>query len=129
MQVPISDDCACPGDVVMYECTVSGDNGGITVWMGDFFRCSNGNQEMALVHSQFTDGPGGETSKTRICDNGDVKIVGRIIRVENGSFTSQLNITLTPDSHILSGRRIECAYDNGTSVYPIGSATLNYTAG
>ena len=129
MQVPISNDCVCPGDVVIYECTVSGDYGGITVWMGDFFRCSNGNQEMALVHSQFTDGPGGETFNTRICDNGDVRIVGRIIRVENGSFTSQLNVTLTPDSDILAGRRIECAYDNGTSVYPIGSATLNYTAG
>ena len=129
MQVPISDDCVCPGDIVMYECTVFGDFGGITVWTGDFFRCSNGNQEIALVHSQFTDGPGEEASSTRTCISEDVRIVGRIIRVENGSFMSQLNVTLTPDSDILAGTSIECAYDNGTSVYPIGSATLNYTAG
>jgi hypothetical protein len=128
--VPISNDCVCPGDVVTYECTVVGDYGGITVWMGDFFRCSNGKQEIALVHSQFTLGPEGEAaSNTRTCNSGDTRIVGRIVRVGNGSFTSQLNITLPPDSDIIAGRSIECAYDNGTSVYPIGAATLNFIAG
>jgi molybdopterin-binding protein len=115
----------------MYECTVFGDYGGITVWMGDFFHCSNGKQEIALVHSQFTLGPEGEASNSRTCNSGDARhmIVGKIVRVENGSFTSQLNVTLPPDSNIIAGKSIECAYDNGTSVYPIGTATLNFTAG
>jgi hypothetical protein len=72
-----------------YECTVIGDQGGITVWAGDFFvNCSNNKRAMELRHSpaqvgEFTD---------RICNNG--RIVGRIIGVESGSYTSQLNVTL-----------------------------------
>ena len=37
MEVSMNNDCICSGDTVTYECTVVGDNGGITVWMGDFF--------------------------------------------------------------------------------------------
>ena len=49
--------------------------------------------------------------------------MGRIVRVENGSFTSQLNVILTPD---IAGKNTECAYDNGT-IYRVGS--LNLTTG
>ena len=37
MEVSMNNGCICSGDTVTYECTVVGDNGGITVWMGDFF--------------------------------------------------------------------------------------------
>ena len=117
----MNNDCVCPGDTLTYECTVVGDRGGITVWMGDFFRCPNGKKEIGLLHSDFTNGQAGGVYNTQTCNDGNV--VGRIIRVENGVFTSQLNVTLTSD---IIGRSIECAYDNGTT-HRIGS--LNLTTG
>ena len=114
--------CLCPGDVVTYECTVVGDYGGITIWMGDFFRCLANSRVIELVHNQLiTNRPEGEAFNARTCNDGN--IVGRIVRVENGRYISQLNVTLTSD---IVGKSIECAYDNGT-VYRIGS--LNLTTG
>ena len=115
MEVSVSNNCNHPCDFATYECTIVG--GGITVWMGDFFRCSSGKKVMELQHrptreGEFTD---------RTCNNGS--ILGRIVRVENGVFTSQLNVTFTSD---IVGRSIECAHDNGT-IHRIGS--LNLTTG
>ena len=107
--------CICSGDTVTYECTVVGDNGGITVWMGDFFRCPNGRREIGLLHSDFISGQGGGEYSARICNNGNV--VGRIVGAENGYYTSQLNVTLTSD---IIGQSIACAYDNGT-IHRVGS--------
>ena len=121
MKVSLSDECICSGDTVMYECTVIGDNRGFTLWMGDFFQCSNGNKVLELQHHQFMNIEEGGLPIARICNNGNIS--GRLIRVENGSYTSQLNVTLTSD---VVGRSIECAYDNGT-IYRIGS--LNLTTG
>ena len=120
MEVSMNNDCICFGDTMTYECTVVGNNGGITVWMGDFFRCPNGKREIGLLHSDFTVQGGGLYS-TPICNNGNV--VGRIVRAENGCYTSQLNVTLTSD---IIGQSIECAYDNGT-IHRVGS--LGVTAG
>lgn len=118
----ISSDCICLGNTVTYECTVQGDYGGFTLWMGDFFYCSlsSHQQFIELGHSQLLTNSvqGGEA---KVCNNGN--IVGRIIRIENGSFISQLNVTLTSD---IAGRSIKCAYDNGT-VHRVGS--LNITTG
>ena len=114
-------DCICSGDIVTYECTVVGDNGEITVWMGDFFHCPNRKREILLVHSDFTSVQRGGVYSTRICNNGNV--VGRIVRAENGCYTSQLNVTLTSD---IIGQSIACAYDNGT-IHSVGS--LSITAG
>ena len=122
MKVSMSNDCVCPGDIVTYECIVNGDPGGITVWMGEFFRCPSGKQVIELVHSQFSNGPGGELFSTRICNDGN--IIGRIVRIENGSFTSQLNVTLTSG---IVGKSILCIYDYGTSIRRVGS--LNLTTG
>ena len=121
IEVSICNDCICPGDTVRYECTVFGDYGGFTIWTGDFFHCSNGKRVVELRHHQLSNAQGGGASNTRTCNDGN--IVGRLIRVENGSFTSQLNVTLTSD---IVGKSIECAYDNGT-IHSIGS--LNLTAG
>ena len=125
IEVPIGNGCICPDDIVTYECTVIGNYGGFTLWMmGDFFHCSSGKQLIELAHSQLTNVQGGGASSTLICNDGN--IAGRLIRVENGTFTSQLNITLTTD---IVGRSIECAYDNGpgTSIRRVGS--LNLTTG
>ena len=120
IEVSVNNDCIRPCDTVTYECTVTGDHEGFTVWMGDFFHCSSGNNVMILRHRPIGEG---ETFRftDRICNNGS--IVGRIIRVENGVFISQLNVTLTSD---IIGRSIECAYDNGM-IHKIGS--LNLTTG
>ena len=114
----MSNDCVCPGDIVTYECTVVGDIGGITLWMGDFFRCPNGKQVIELVHSDFTNVRGGEAYSTQMCNDGNV--VGMIVRAESGSYTSQLNITLMSD---IAGKSTECSYDNGT-VHRVGSVNL-----
>jgi hypothetical protein len=110
---------------VTYECTVCGGYGGITVWIGDFFHCSSGKQAIELVHSHFSpERSGGEASIVRICNDGN--IAGRIVRVENNnSYTSQLNVTLTPD---ITGKRIECAYDNGT-IHRVGSLNITMAQG
>ena len=110
-------DCVCPGDIVMYECTVFGGIGATTIWKSDFFQCSSGKKLIELVHRPLTEG---EEYHTRICNNGN--IAGRIVKVENNSYTSQLNITLTYD---IAGESIECIGDNGTNTYGVG--LLNIT--
>ena len=103
-----------------YECTVVGEYGGFTIWTGDFLHCSNGKRVIELRHSQSTNAQGGVFS-TRICNNGN--IVGRLVRIENGGFISQLNVTVTSE---IAGRTIDCSYDNGT-IHRIGS--INLTTG
>ena len=119
----MSNGCACPGDILTYECTVAGDIGGITVWMGDFLHCPNGRQKIQLFHSDFSNGQGREAYSTQMCNDGNV--VGRIVSSENGSYTSytsQLNVTITSDI-VGPGKIIECAYDNGT-VHRVGSLNI-----
>ena len=111
-------ECVCSGDniIVTYECTVFGGAEVITVWKGDFFDCSTGKREIELVHR--------EDFSPHICNEGNVTVVARIIRVENDSFISQLNITLT---HDIAGESIECISDNGTNTERVGS--MNLTSG
>ena len=113
-------DCNCLGNTVTYECTIHGEYGGFTLWAGNFFLCSSGGKVIELEHRELlnNNAHGGEA---KFCNNGN--IAGRIIQVENGSFTSQLNVTLTSD---IVGQNIKCAYDNGT-VHGVGS--LNLTTG
>ena len=101
---PVStDSCIYPGDILTYECTVMGGHGGITVWKGTAFNCSQSDNEINLLHRRFQ-------SDAVMCNNGT--IVGLGIRVENNSsFTSQLNVTVTAD---VIGESVECVHDNGT---------------
>ena len=93
--------CVCPGDTLTYECTATGGYGGVTVWTGTAFECSYYN-EIVLLHSRFTSAYGS-------CNNGD--IVARSLSVEGNNYTSQLNITITPD---IAGKTVVCLSDNGT---------------
>ena len=36
----LTTECACPGDILTYECTFTGVPGGATVWRGTAFDCS-----------------------------------------------------------------------------------------
>ena len=108
-------DCACPGDNVLYECTVSGD--GVTVWRGGAFDCPEANNMISLLHG---------IDSTRECNNGE--IVGRLTHtaLENEHlYTSQLMVTVGPDTN---GSAIECLHDDATgNITEVGSTVLTRT--
>ena len=101
--------CIYPGDIMTYECTVMGGLDGITVWRGSAFNCTMSDNEIVLLHGRFQS----ESDTLKMCNDGT--IVGRGIIVENNSsFTSQLNVTVTPG---IIGESVECVHDiNGTII-------------
>jgi hypothetical protein len=101
--IVFTNECACAGDVLTYECTVVGETRGATVWRGTAFNCSS--QEIALLHSRFTDGTFG------LCNGDD--IVAKSLSVNGNNYTSQLNVTVTPG---IAGKIIECAHDDNTTI-------------
>ena len=118
MVSPESVRCPCPGDVLTYECTVVG--GGVTVWKGSAFdnRCGKSGNELVLLHDRYH----GVSGDYKFCEDGSIEARG--VRVENSSYTSQLNVTLTSN---ITGKSIECAHDDGSNLTTIGS--LNIEAG
>ena len=109
-------DCVCPQDVVTYECTVCGL---ATAWEGTALgSCSGG--EIALTNRDFMD-----PIMTIICSGGT--IAARGIIVEDGCFTSQLNITFNATA--LQGRSVRCSVDNGTHASEVGRDMLTLTTG
>ena len=107
--------CTCTGHVLTYECTVTGS--GSTVWKGSAFECTSG--EIVLQHNLFD-----QMMAAGVCNDGLFSAYG--IRVDNNSYTSQLNITV---SHSAAGKTIECAYDNGQREASIGTDTISITTG
>ena len=100
-------ECACPGDKLTYRCTVQGEATGATLWNGTVFSsCQQGSNEILLQHRDFTT-TGGTTGT---CNNGN--IVGQSLSVQGDNYTSQLNVTITPDT---AGKTITCAYDSLSS--------------
>jgi hypothetical protein len=95
-------ECVCPGDKLIYRCTVQGSPTGATIWTGTAFSGCQRN-EILLQHHQFTQ-PGGPTGT---CNNG--AIVGQSLGVQGNNYTSQLNVTITPET---AGNTITCAYDD-----------------
>lgn len=93
--------CACPGDTLTYECTAMGR--GVTIWTGTAFNCSESNNEISLLHNRFSSTEGDYGS----CNNGS--IVGQSLGIEGNNYTSQLNVTVTPDT---AGTMIMCLYYN-----------------
>ena len=97
--------CVCPGDLLTYMCTVHGSPIGATLWNGTAFSGCPQN-EILLQHHLFTP-PG---SPTGTCNNG--AIVGQSLSVQGNNYTSELNVTVTPET---AGKTITCAYDALTS--------------
>ena len=91
-------ECVCPGDKLTYRCTVQGSLTGATVWSGTAFSGCLQN-EILLPHH-----PTGGSFGT--CNNG--AIVGQSLGVQGNNYTSQLNVTITPET---AGKTITCAYD------------------
>ena len=94
-------ECVCPGDKLIYRCTLQGSPTGVTVWSGTTFSGCLHN-DIVLQHHQFT--PTGGSTGT--CNNG--AIVGQILGVQGNNYTSQVNVTITPET---AGKTIMCSYD------------------
>ena len=87
-----------------YKCTIPGSRdgvrGGATLWRGTAFDCTSG--QIFLLHAR--------SPSSATCNNGN--IVARGILDAYGTYTSQLNVTVTPD---VAGKRVKCIYhDNYT---------------
>lgn len=117
------DGCLCPGDVVMYECIVNETaNIASIIWKGSALSCPNTKNEIQLPLNNDRS-PLSNLSQNyedvRSCNDGG--ITGKIIREENDTSCSQLNVTLTDK---IAGKSIKCAYDNGQSETIVGSLSL-----
>ena len=90
-------ECVRPGDTLTYDCTVTGQPGGFTVWTGSAFDCLS--NEISLPHNRYTLAEGA----FGVCNNG--AIVAKSLSVEANNYTSQFNVTVTTD---IAGKTIEC---------------------
>ena len=100
-----------------FECSVVGEPHGITIWRGTALdECED--QEISLRHNRFTEPMGARES----CNNNT--IVGQSLRVENGLYTSELNVTITSDN---VGKNITCAYYNVTETTTAGLLNISLT--
>ena len=107
---------SCSEYTFTYECTVVGRPSGMTVWRGSAFDCIQ--KEIVLLHSQFTSENDGIRAHG-VCNNGS--IVGEGRKIENGSYTSQLNVNATSD---IIGKTIECVHDEAGNVSVVGLLTI-----
>ena len=111
-----STSCICPGQQLVYECTVVGPTIQYTVWRGSVLDCSG----ISLRHGDFVDT--GRASGA--CNNG--AILGRITSYRDDSFTSQLIVNSSLD---LNGKEIECAFDDGTNRITVNTSTVRIRTG
>lgn len=115
-ELTVLSDCVCSGHNLRYECTVVGE--GTTVWQGSAFICPSIN-EISLRHTKFkTQTAVGE------CNNGSIR--GHGVSVIGNCYTSQLNVSV---SSSLSGKTVECLYDDGLTTTTIGNHSIIITSG
>ena len=122
----ITSDCACSGQTIVLECTVSATSanaGGSTVWKGDFFReCDSTHNKIILLHNRFiTATASGTSNSVIICNNGS--IIGRMLSVdsENVTYTSQLMVIVGLE---MIGQNISCEYDSSPTMSSASSVDL-----
>ena len=84
------------------------------MWTGSFFNCPSENNEIAFRHSQFLAGA------TETCTNGS--IVGQSLSSDNGHFTSQLTVRVSPG---IVGQNLTCEHDTESSIVPVGSVKMS----
>jgi riboflavin synthase alpha subunit len=83
------------------------------IWTGSAFDCSSTTNEIVLLYTRYN------TETYVLCNNGF--IVARGLSVEGNNYTSQLNVTITPDT---AGETIICASDNGTRYKHLFTSTI-----
>ena len=97
---------------------MNGSIGDATVWKGTAFSdCDN--NDIVLLHNHFA-------RATGQCNNGN--IIGRSIGIVNGSYISQLEVTVECDPNQLIKKDVECFHDNGAVEMIIDSITINTSA-
>ena len=113
-QLPLLDIISCP--TLTFECIDASDGHETTFWNGTAFKCGNSHHEIKFLHYQFN-----ESSRSMgSCSNGT--LVGWIDRVENGSYISHLNVSLSIE---IIGSNIKCfGDDNEGEVIMIGQSLL-----
>lgn len=105
-------DCVCPGHIVTYQCIVQGEL--LTVWQGSAFQCAS--REVTLTNIEF-----GTSAAFGECNTDEITIVGRGLSIDNGCYTSELNVTFVP---ALQGTTVTCSVDNGTHSREVDHAVL-----
>ena len=104
--------CACPGEVLTYTCIAVGP--GRTVWTGSAFDCPSSQNQIVFRHSEF------ESQSVKRCTDGYV--VGKPLFDNNGTFTSQLNVTINAGQ---SNKVVQCRATSNT----IGTSTISVISG
>ena len=113
----IGSECVCPGDRILYECSLSG--GGSTVWKGTLFHCPTKFNELFFLHSRFD-------NVTEYCNSTSRSIAAHAIQIENHCFTSQLTFSADPG---MTGSTVMCVHDKGDNSTIIGSHNVTITTG
>ena len=107
----------CPGDVVVFLCSVS--DGVATTWRGSILNCPSSGNHILLRHHNFENG----TSRT--CNDGEV--VAYSSEVTNNSYSSRLNVTVTPEMH---NETVKCTKElKDSTSETIGTCTLILATG
>ena len=107
----ITEGCVCPGDVLTYQCSVSG--GIATVWRGSAFDCIN--NSITLHHEQYGFG-------NAIGECSDSHLLGQGLYLDNRQYVSILNVTVNSN---FNNTTIECFYSDDFRLIPIGRKTIN----
>ena len=106
----------CHEGILIFSCRVDG--GITTVWKGSIFNCPGNQNEITLRHSEFDNGVAEATGS---CNDGN--IVAYNIDVTNGIYSSQLNVTVSPEMHNETVECIQYHRVSSTSV-SVGTYTL-----
>ena len=110
--IPENAACACPGEVLIYNCTVIDTMSGATIWNGSAFDCASNN--VILRHdNSFSEGT------SRICSGG--AIVGQSLDVNGTCYTSQLNVTV--DS-TFNNKTVMCSESINSLMQPIKKSLI-----
>ena len=118
--VPESNCTACPGQQVVFECTIFRASViQLTLWSGSALDCTSG---ISLSHVQFINS--GHSSGT--CNNG--AILARMISIVDNCYTSQLIVIVNTSSN-LDGESIRCSFDDGLMQEPVDTKTIRTPGG
>ena len=85
--------------------------GGANVWTGSAFNCPSANNYIILLFFNI--------GTSKMCNNG--AIVAKLLSNEGNNYTSQLNVTVTPDT---AGKEVVCLNFNGTHDILISSSII-----
>ena len=100
---------------------MNGGEGDASVWKGTIFSDCDIN-EIILLHNRW------ETTNKLIAQCNTSHIIGQSIRVENGSYISQLEVIVEPGHDKMPFKNVTCAQDIGTKAIVVDSITINTDA-